>query len=269
MDFQKEVDLKYYIYDGLFRQLPFDVVRNTGVFLPILRSICEKEFERNTTPEKIINNFFDEHMSAAGLEDRIDMLFNFIKYIEREIVLFDAVESAAFDKINDIAGEGTFLNLLQEAKVRGVRESLVEKLKSFNLRIVLTAHPTQFYPSSVLVIIDQLSAALDDNNIDAISDLLKQLAKTPFFSKKKPSPYEEAKSLVWYLKNVFYQAVSDLVELANSKLKDSEFEKLSHNLITIGFWPGGDRDGNPFVNSEITREVAMALKRAIFRKYHT
>ncbi|MEZ4907579.1 MAG: phosphoenolpyruvate carboxylase [Saprospiraceae bacterium] len=35
----------------------------------------------------------------------------------------------------------------------------------------------------------------------------------------------------------------------------------------MGFWPGGDRDGNPFVTSEITMAVAQRLKHSIVRKY--
>ena len=32
-------------------------------------------------------------------------------------------------------------------------------------------------------------------------------------------------------------------------------EPLSKQLISLGFWPGGDRDGNPFVTAKITKEA--------------
>lgn len=38
--------------------------------------------------------------------------------------------------------------------------------------------------------------------------------------------------------------------------------------MTIGFWPGGDRDGNPFVNVDITRRVAAKLRYSIASCYH-
>ena len=41
---------------------------------------------------------------------------------------------------------------------------LEKKLKDFSVRLVLTAHPTQFYPGSVLGIINDLSKALAENN---------------------------------------------------------------------------------------------------------
>jgi len=39
-------------------------------------------------------------------------------------------------------------------------------------------------------------------------------------------------------------------------------------VIKMGFWPGGDRDGNPFVKSETTLRVAEALRGAIIRCYY-
>jgi phosphoenolpyruvate carboxylase len=86
------------------------------------------------------------------------------------------------------------------------QRQLAEKLKDFSIRLVLTAHPTQFYPGAVLGIIHDLSKALFENNTDQINIYLQQLGKTPFFKKQKPTPYDEAISLVWYLENVFYAA---------------------------------------------------------------
>ena len=38
--------------------------------------------------------------------------------------------------------------------------------------------------------------------------------------------------------------------------------------MSIGFWPGGDRDGNPFVTPEITLQVADRLKQTIVKNYY-
>ncbi len=36
----------------------------------------------------------------------------------------------------------------------------------------------------------------------------------------------------------------------------------------MGFWPGGDRDGNPFVKTETTLKVAESLRAALLRCYY-
>ena len=75
-------------------------------------------------------------------------------------------------------------------------------MQEFKVRIVLTTHPTQFYPGAVLGIITDLEQAIKANDLATINNLLAQLGKTPFFKKTKPTPYDEAVSLIWYLENV-------------------------------------------------------------------
>jgi phosphoenolpyruvate carboxylase len=50
-------------------------------------------------------------------------------------------------------------------------------------------------------------------------------------------------------------------------LDDASAESLSEQLISIGFWPGGDRDGNPFVDAMTTWHVAERLRATLLRCY--
>ena len=95
---------------------------------------------------------------------------------------------------------------------------------------------------------------------------LQQLGKTPFFKKEKPTPYDEALSLLWYLENVFFSAAGRIL----SFLKNQFPHSIHHDnpIIKMGFWPGGDRDGNPFVNTETTLKVADALRGGIIKCYY-
>ena len=186
--------------------------------------------------------------------------------MERQVVLFDALEDAAFREVNDLNGVGTLKHLESEVIQDNKQEELAEKLKDFSVRLVLTAHPTQFYPGSVLGIINDLSKALAENNTNLINTYLQQLGKTPFFKKKKPTPYDEAVSLIWYLENVFYAAAGRILSSLKTQFPDAVDK--DNPVIRMGFWPGGDRDGNPFVTTEITLQVADALRGSIIKCYY-
>jgi len=156
-------------------------------------------------------------------------------------------------------------------KESAVSENRLEELKNyldeFKVRIVLTAHPTQFYPGAVLGIITDLTQAIKQNNLKEINNLFAQLGKTPFFKHEKPTPYDEAVSLIWYLENVFYQSFSEIYNYIQQNIYDDS--KKHNDIINIGFWPGGDRDGNPFVKPDTTLKVAQKLKQSILKKYYS
>jgi phosphoenolpyruvate carboxylase len=99
-----------------------------------------------------------------------------------------------------------------------------------------------------------------------INDLLAQLGKTPFFKHKKPSPYDEAVSLIWYLENVFYKSFGTIYDYIQQNIFDGK--QIENDIINIGFWPGGDRDGNPFVTPEITLNVAKRLRESVIKNYY-
>jgi len=264
--FKNLVGIKFQLYNSLFTSLPFHRIEKTGIMLSLLLTICEEGYMKKQSPEQILEEFFRKHTALAGERERADVLFRFVQYVERQIVLFDALEDAAFRHVNDMSGAGTMKNLLSEVVRTNKEEELAEKLKDYSVRMVLTAHPTQFYPGPVLGIINDLSRAVIENNAGEINLYLQQLGKTPFLKKQKPTPYDEAISLIWYLENVFYHAGGRII----SALREQFPHVLSKEnpVIKMGFWPGGDRDGNPFVRAETTLRVAEALRGAIIRCYY-
>jgi len=265
--FHNEVVTRFELYNSLFQTLPFYQVKDTGILLPFFSSHCEKEANKQLSPSEIIESFFKKYVPDIEHREQINRMFRFIQYIERQVVLFDAIEDSSFSKIGREDETGTMQSLLQQASVsERQRTNIAKKLDDFSLRLVLTAHPTQFYPGSVLGIMTDLIDALKTNDINTIDVLLQQLGKTPFFNKTSPTPFDEAVSLAWFLENIFYHAVSGI----QSKLEE-EFEldtKRSNQLLELGFWPGGDRDGNPNVTAEITKSVAGFLRQRVFRAYY-
>lgn len=264
--YRNEVGIRFQLYNSLFTSLPFHRIEKTGILLSLLSSNCEDGYKKNLSPIRIIDEFFSKHTSYVNEKERTDLLFRFVQYLERQVVLFDALEDATFREVHDLNGAGTLKHIESEVIQNNQEDQLAEKLKDFSIRLVLTAHPTQFYPGSVLGIINDLARALAENNTNLINTYLQQLGKTPFFKKKKPTPYDEAISLVWYLENVFYAAAGRIVSSLKSQFPDAVNK--DNPVIRMGFWPGGDRDGNPFVTTEITLQVADALRGSIIKCYY-
>src|ERR1700761_5182628 len=147
--FKNLVGIKFQLYNSLFTSLPFHRIEKTGILLSMLLTFCEEGYKRKQSPEQILEEFFDKYTTNTNERQRIDMLFRFVQYVERQIVLFDALEDAAFKDINDMAGAGTLKHLASEVIQTNKAEMLAEKLREYSVNLVLTAHPTQFYPGSV------------------------------------------------------------------------------------------------------------------------
>ncbi len=264
--FKDEVFTKFELYNSLFLTLPFYTVKNTGLALPYFFNHCEQGAQQHLSPDEIISTFFTKQKGLIDEKEIIDLLFLFTQYIERQVVLFDAVEDAAFSKIRAIEDTNSLSNLMSKAlEDENLYKSIRDCLMNFKLRLVFTAHPTQFYPGAVLGIMTDLTVAIKENDVKSINLLLQQLGKTPFFKKEKPSPVDEAISLNWYLENILYQTASGV---HNNLEEVFRLNLGNHSLIELGFWPGGDRDGNPFVTSAITGEVSYFLRKSLFRCYY-
>ena len=264
--FKNQVAIKFQLYNSLFTSLPFHRIEKTGILLSLLLTNCEEGYKKKQSPEEIIEQFFSKHTTYTNEQEKVDLLFRFVQYVERQVVLFDALEDAAFKVVNDMSGIGTLKHLETEVIQESKYKELEVRLKDFGVRLVLTAHPTQFYPGSVLGIINDLSRALAENNTGQVNMYLQQLGKTPFLKKVKPTPYDEAISLIWYLENVFYVAAGRIL----SFLKNQFPQAVDPNnpIIHMGFWPGGDRDGNPFVTVDTTLKVADILRGGIIKCYY-
>ena len=264
--FSEKVLSKFYLYNSIFSTLPYESIADTGQLLPLFTEVCNKGYNEKRDPKFIVETFFKKYCENYSEKEKTGLLFRFIQYVERQVVLFDAIEDASFSEINNMDGVGTLRNLKELVETSNKKSELKKYLNKFKVRPVLTAHPTQFYPGSVLGIITDLSAAVRKNDHVEIKNLLSQLGKTPFFKSSKPTPYDEAVSLSWYLENVFYNSIGNIFKYIKTNIFDNDFNH--YDLLSLGFWPGGDRDGNPFVTTEITIKTAQKLRSDIIKNYY-
>ena len=119
----------------------------------------------------------------------------------------------------------------------------------------------------MLDIIAQLRSLIRDNHLGEIDTTLQQLGLTSLINTKKPTPIDEAKKhhfttsemCITMLSAIFYSQFQSV--LSNEELQN-------HNIIKLGFWPCGDRDGNPFVTAESTKQVADELRTTLMKCYY-
>jgi phosphoenolpyruvate carboxylase len=266
LEFEKLVNNKFEIYNSLFLNLPYNRVNNVGILIPLLFQFGSKQLSLGKEPEEILDIFFEKYAELHTEKEKIDFMFRVIQYVERQVVLFDSVEDAAFNKLRKLTSDFYLKDFFQGLSTAEQKEQFAEKLSTFSARIVFTAHPTQFYSAFVLDIIERLRGLINKNKFSEIDETLQQLGLTSLINSKKPTPLDEAQNIIYYLRNVYYQGVGDLYSSIKNSMGNADFHNT--DLVKLGFWPGGDRDGNPFVTAEITSKVADELRMTLMKCYY-
>ena len=155
--------------------------------------------------------------------------------------------------------------LAQEFPGEG-RAEVQAALELLELRPVFTAHPTESSRQSVLRVLRRVGEALDrgvdDDELAALVDLLWQ---TDEIRPGKPMVADEANAVGWYLEQLARNTVPQLVGEFEREARAAGFTVPDDaRPVVLGSWVGGDRDGNPFVTPQVTREVvALNADRAL------
>ena len=265
-EFEKSVNNKFNLYNSLFLNLPFQNLTHIGLLIPLLNQACRQGLDSGKEPLEILDFFFKMHTDLASEQETIAFMFRVIQYVERQIVLYDSAEDAAFAKVLTLGSHLSLKECLHLADNKKKTPALVKKLSEFSVRIVFTAHPTQFYPRSVLDIITGLRSLISEDKINEIDLCLQQLGLTSLMNAKKPTPLDEAKNIIYFLRSVYYDAVGDFYAHIKRMIPMDGFD--NPDIIQLGFWPGGDRDGNPFVTAETTARVADELRMTLMKCYY-
>ncbi len=265
-EFKTSVTNKFNIYNSLFLSLPYADMENVGMLVPLLFEHCEKGLNQGEKPQNILSSFFSSFTDFKTEKEQLDFMFRIIQYVERQVVLYDSVEDAAFPKLQEYTNSLSIKDYFELVNRNKNWDKIAEQLSSFSARIVLTAHPTQFYTPAVLDIIKELRDLIDENRIDDIDVTLQQLGLTSLINAKKPTPLDEAKNIIHILRNTYYNAIGELFKYVKHNIRSADFD--NYNIIKLGFWPGGDRDGNPFVTAKITNEVADELRLTLMKCYY-
>ncbi|OOE80405.1 phosphoenolpyruvate carboxylase [Salinivibrio sp. ML198] len=147
-----------------------------------------------------------------------------------------------------------------------------QAIADLKIELVLTAHPTEIARRttihnlvqinkclSKLELSEHLGAAERAKTEKRLEQLIAQAWHTDVIRQERPTPLDEAKWGFAVIENSLWQAVPAFLRQFDQQLESH----LDINLpidakpVQISSWMGGDRDGNPYVTSEVTREVML------------
>lgn len=232
--------------------------------------------------EQIRQDGRDSYADDTKSTDRITALFSSLDNqslltIGRAFAQFLNLANIAEQEYNSAnQRDESLASSLKKIKTIGAdKEKVIAAVKSLNIDLVLTAHPTEVTRRTLIHKHRQLAAqlqALHAPNLSSkerekvknrIAALISQAWHTEEIRSVRPTPVDEARWGFSVIESSLWEAVPEFLRELEEYLK-AEFDitlPLDAKTVQIGSWMGGDRDGNPFVTSKVTEEVLMLARR--------
>jgi phosphoenolpyruvate carboxylase len=156
-------------------------------------------------------------------------------------------------------------------------EQIAAFAASAHIRPVFTAHPTEAARRSILDKLQSMDAELarwslvyagGERHVASrrrMVELVEGIIQTDELRQERPDPLYEARNVLYYLGQLFEGTVSETVDRFFDALEAAGVDVTALNSpLRFGTWVGGDRDGNPNVTSQVTRDVlALQNERAL------
>ena len=157
---------------------------------------------------------------------------------------------------------------------RGISSSQVQEyVDSLRIELVLTAHPTEAKRRAVRRLLGQIRDLLSEGDSDDVlpsekewldtrlSGQIRKLWQTDYIRPWRPTVMQEVQRGL-NVKHVLWKQVPQVInDLRRSLAQYYPKVKLNQApIIQYGSWIGGDRDGNPFVTPEVTRQTIAYLQ---------
>ena len=152
--------------------------------------------------------------------------------------------------------------------------AIAAEVSRLRIELVLTAHPTEITRRTLIHKHGEIAASLAALELSGhtererqqihqrLRELIAQIWHGTDFRREKPTPVDEARWGFAVVEGSLWQAVPQFLRRLDLALQGIGGEGLPVDAAPISFlsWMGGDRDGNPFVTADVTREVLLLAR---------
>src|SRR5580704_7160706 len=144
---------------------------------------------------------------------------------------------------------------------------LAELLAGLRVHLVLTAHPTEARRRAVVAALRRISGLLDvlddrragtadrDEARRELHEQVDLLWRTSQLRVKAMDPIDEVRTVMIAFDETLFRIVPAVYRELERAL-DGDDQNPVPAYLRFGSWVGADRDGNPFVTAQVTRETA-------------
>lgn len=181
--------------------------------------------------------------------------------------------------------QNSFLETLQAFKRDGKSlDEVLQLLSALNYNPTFTAHPTEAKRPVVLAALQRIykeydayiEASQSKSELSEIRHRLKAMIqifwKTEVMRIEKPTVYDEIENSLYFFRESIFAALPEFYRGLESAIKQCYPESKGLNLalptiVRFSTWVGGDRDGNPFVTADITRDALRMQQIEVLKEY--
>ncbi|KAH7544034.1 hypothetical protein ACOSQ2_031308 [Xanthoceras sorbifolium] len=225
----------------------------------------------------VIAKSFSHMLNLANLAEEVQIAYRRrIKKLKKG----DFVDENSATTESDI--EETFKRLVGELKKSP--QEIFDALKCQTVDLVFTAHPTQSVRRSLLQKHGRIRDCLaqlyakditpdDKQELDeALQREIQAAFRTDEIRRTPPTPQDEMRAGMSYFHETIWNGVPKFLRRVDTALKNIGInERVPYNapLIQFSSWMGGDRDGNPRVTPEVTRDVCLLARMMAANLYYS
>jgi len=175
---------------------------------------------------------------------------------------------------------GSLRDAIEIIAARGTSaESLRELLAQAEIRLVLTAHPTEARRRTTVAKLARVFAAireLDERELGTddlararvgLAGTISELWSSDEIRAVSPTPLDEVRAGLVYFESTLFDVVPRLYRELEDAVERAYPEAgiVVPPLLSFGSWIGGDRDGNPNVTAAVTSETLGVMRRLALR----